>query len=529
MAAVLKVEYQGELHRVLLSENEITYEAVWDAVQKLYTKEAIIMKYVDDDSDMCTLCQASFADFVSLASESNGKKVLKLVLVAQTLHQGESADSKGTAQKWIEGLPETTEEQGVSTPNMLECMMGMLKMGMGVFKHAAKQAFRASEHDNLMWDLKVLKFFMLQLHKNNALDENSAAALVIHALPKLLSLSVHKSQQIDRKFKNKFSNLKSSLEALRAAVASTPGLEQCLRSIDDLLANEGNSASEAFMCLLTTLDVLPSDKQADFLKALYSSQKNLLLQMLTKMESRKPWMPTLPLLHEGIVCDGCNQQPLRGLRFKCKTHPDFDLCAECFTKRNLIHSGDCSAYEFDIVPAWGKGAGKGLGKCWKGGCGKGWGKGMMKGNFKGKGKGDCKGASKIINEIPEACHQRPCAREGCSFAATWHPTHCCEGCRNSKHHHGKRCEGVVLASVAEVIPETSSHIQTYANIDPAVNKTECSGKNEECDSIVDAEPDMSLCQGEVLPDLLQSHGESAETVMDDLAADDSEEQWEVYP
>merc|ERR1719181_2335407 len=109
---------------------------------------------------------------------------------------------------------------------------------MGVFKHAAKEAFSSSEH-NLRWDLKVLKFLILQLHKNDALDAHSFAALVIHALPKLLSLAVEKSNQIDHMIKKKFADLKPTLEALRAVVTSTPGFEECVSCIEELLANEG--------------------------------------------------------------------------------------------------------------------------------------------------------------------------------------------------------------------------------------------------------------------------------------------------
>lgn len=39
-------------------------------------------------------------------------------------------------------------------------------------------------------------------------------------------------------------------------------------------------------------------------------------------------------VHEGIVCDGkeCGQCPLRGIRWRCKTSPDYDLCDLCKKK-----------------------------------------------------------------------------------------------------------------------------------------------------------------------------------------------------
>ena len=34
------------------------------------------------------------------------------------------------------------------------------------------------------------------------------------------------------------------------------------------------------------------------------------------------------------MCDGCEQSPLMGTRYKCKSCRDFDLCAPCHDKRS---------------------------------------------------------------------------------------------------------------------------------------------------------------------------------------------------
>jgi hypothetical protein len=206
----------------------------------------------------------------------------------------------------------------------------------------------------------------------------------------------------------------------------------------DVLTSSDASPSEALLALLSSLDLLPFEAQISFFDALYVSQEERLEQIFPE---RMYWLPKMPLEHVGVVCDGCGKNPLVGLRFRCKACLDYDLCAECFVKKGSLHGGDCSDHHFDmtVLPSrlhpWMETMGAK-------GC---HGKDVCKATWhcKGKGIGKGKRGTGTIHQsggITTCGTPRLCARDGCSFAATWHATHCCNACVLAQGKHGPRCE-----------------------------------------------------------------------------------------
>ena len=49
------------------------------------------------------------------------------------------------------------------------------------------------------------------------------------------------------------------------------------------------------------------------------------------------------IVHFGVTCDHCKVMPIIGIRYKCLTCPDFDLCSKC--KNENIHD-----HQFKEVP-----------------------------------------------------------------------------------------------------------------------------------------------------------------------------------
>jgi len=63
------------------------------------------------------------------------------------------------------------------------------------------------------------------------------------------------------------------------------------------------------------------------------------------------------VVHTGITCDGCSQSPITGIRFKCRTCADYDLCESCEAKN--VHPADHPMIKFKVEKARHRGGGHG--------------------------------------------------------------------------------------------------------------------------------------------------------------------------
>lgn len=470
MAAVVKIKSQGQVHRVILSEGEPTHENVQEAIRKVYPEGTCTAKYLDDEGDLCTLCPASFDDFVSV---SDGKTLKLEVFFVGPSHQAPAASIgpsiattppdvpktasaapfNAAAPEFVPSAPQAAPQaapQGAaqreasaatSADNPLAGLLGGLLQGLqgngdgfaaaAHAAHAAKPFFEALAgkaaafgagasrarrghwwkgcgKGRHAWKPRKMLFLLAQLRKNGVLSAKSSAALALFSLPELLEHAAEHGETLNSLVQEKMAELRPVIEDLRSLVTDTPGLEACEPALANLLSQESALASEALPILFTALDDMTFKARASFLEAFFATQEERLEALFAEADERMPWMPHIPLEHEGITCDACARGPVKGLRFKCKTCPDCDLCAECFVDRDALHGGECSEHEFDMMswPAscgpWqfmqgmGESMGKGMwnsmgNSMWtgKGQCGgeaaqaKGMGKGMW------KGKGEC--------------------------------------------------------------------------------------------------------------------------------------------
>lgn len=98
MAVSLKVTCKSEIRRVVLDKeniNDCNYANICYLIQQLFPEESgYTAKYADDEGDLCTLCEASFSDFLETSTAKAGcqqAKLLKLQLCSSALSQPSAA------------------------------------------------------------------------------------------------------------------------------------------------------------------------------------------------------------------------------------------------------------------------------------------------------------------------------------------------------------------------------------------------------------------------------------------------------
>lgn len=121
-------------------------------------------------------------------------------------------------------------------------------------------------------------------------------------------------------------------------------------SLEGDLATKGGSqqdvAPPANCCVLVFLSDAAHDKLAEAIEKVREPDIDSLMTVVSNntSDSEPIQAPTEApsanpnLVHRNVRCDGCNQSPLCGFRFKCFVCQNYDLCTTCYTQD--IHNTD---------------------------------------------------------------------------------------------------------------------------------------------------------------------------------------------
>ena len=113
------------------------------------------------------------------------------------------------------------------------------------------------------------------------------------------------------------------------------------------------------MCTLTPRtvgDALTFVDEEEFLLRIFVINKPPPVPTLSSFSSLSSRPNTHPhasaVYHVGVICDGCECDPLQGNRFKCRLCHNFDLCGLCFKSPDLEIRDHVARHEFIQIPAF---------------------------------------------------------------------------------------------------------------------------------------------------------------------------------
>lgn len=313
MCFVLKVKLPEDVFRARLEEKEITHKHVVhtihclrpDLVGKQYST-----KYTDEDGDSCTLCQPTFADFLTTAEQKHdGNKVLKLEV----------------------------------------CELEVPDFGTSRPKH--KEVKHAHEHKAMQWlsTPKKLLWVLSRLKAHGLLSNNIIAVIVVHVLPDLISNISGDLETVNSKVRQEAPRLKNTIAALMGVLLTKPDFDTCVDAMSTLLEKGVPEAGEVLLQFFQTVQRLQFSEQIEVISACAESLTTLLHRKLDLVDQYTPRACKLSFVHDGVACNGCGMSAIRGPRFTCRSCADFDLCGECFANKPLHHEFSSHAFDMQVL------------------------------------------------------------------------------------------------------------------------------------------------------------------------------------
>lgn len=278
------------------------------------------LKYLDEEGDLCVLAPATFADFLNVHAD----KALRLRL----MHSVEP----------------------ISEPP-LSCDDG------------PEDALNAAEQSCACGGPKRIIMVLRSTQDSGILTPAVFASLFVQWLPMLAQRCARKVSKINYMARTGLGAMKRVLQA-----ASDLAAEICLKSAQKLAksAEDPQDLGESLLELLRELRQQTFDVQVSF-------AQRLAAHVLPVLDQVPGWKSTslTQLPHWCVTCDGCEANPIRGPRFKCPACPNYDLCGNCYVKKQQLHA-DCPGCMCDftcfLVPGKSavdrscRGSGKGHGK-----------------------------------------------------------------------------------------------------------------------------------------------------------------------
>jgi hypothetical protein len=240
--AVVKIGHQGEFRRARLCVENICYEDVVQAISDVFPHvKDYTATYLDEEGDACTLCEATFPDFVAVSAtarpatveRSTGESRLFLKVDLKVEHNEACSAKPDSANRathaLLESLGPMLHAMGPTMESVFQCMGGLYD-GEGNGKVKKHQG-------DVCQNQSAAEF----------LTPSILSGVIVVTLPKILPwvLAACENGDILLMAQMALSHLpqfREFLQSVKNLLEKTTGLDQCAEPLDASAWRRGCSA-----------------------------------------------------------------------------------------------------------------------------------------------------------------------------------------------------------------------------------------------------------------------------------------------
>lgn len=283
---VLKVKY-GEDTRRLNLERTPNYVELVSLLQNLFQLNNFAIKYEDDDGDKVTITSdLELKEAINVANKSQGG-MLRLFI----------ADTKSASN---ENVKESKQEVPPKSPNQPSPTSNS---NIPPFVHPWGMIGQLLSNPNIAMMIPSL----LQAFSQMSQNPNGNSTPDVETINQMLkNLGLNQQQEANSTNGNEQVNMQQA-QAMLQQLLQSPMVKDFLPTLISSFTQNAQQSSQWNPCAPKTEQ--PSSQSTD----------------------------ELPPVHEGVVCDGCGEG-IVGIRYKCSSCADYDLCQECEKKGNIHDS-----------------------------------------------------------------------------------------------------------------------------------------------------------------------------------------------
>lgn len=393
---VVKVDLEGDVRRLrarLPPKREAGEEARYAALQATIVEgfklpegsPHLVLKYRDEEEDLCTLVEATLADFLQGAS---GRGPLKLVASRASAPDAAApadqpaAPAQAAAQSRLNPeapafVQQSPAQDGNPPVNVLanavvQALTGSLPGGAysgtrpepekstggiadGFVPGIASQSCRSVGPQKLLACLAGL-------HHAGRLSSRMISSLVLQFLPILAQRAHRKQEKINRIGGQHRDMVLPLLKKALAGAGTIPELEPVKPLLEGFIFGPDDSKlGDCAAALLKALANAPSrEPVAALVRGAGAELLELLPQAVPDVFSWDGGLAIGVAEHRGVKCAGCSVEPIMGPRFlTAGAEGGMDLCGECFAF-HTFEEGE--KFDCHFMPEGIKGFHKGKGK-----------------------------------------------------------------------------------------------------------------------------------------------------------------------